>query len=64
MDVMVSAVAIDWFDADRYCYRCVVDKCQTLTIVIDRDFFAPQAEILELMGGVIGIIRNFLDRTL
>ena len=51
IDVMVSTIAIDRFDAVRYCHRCVVDKYRTVTFVIDRDFFAPQPEILEVMAG-------------
>ena len=35
-DVMVSTIAIVWFEAVRYCHRCVTDKYQTLTTVIDR----------------------------
>ena len=37
---------------------------QTFTIVIDRNFFAPQAECLDFLGEEIVIIRCFLDQSL
>ena len=46
IDVMVSTIAIDLMPLGT-----LINKYQTLTIVIDRDFFAPQAENLEFMEG-------------